>query len=112
MKFKTTRKNIVAMFPRLLGVDYCSMQYLLYFKSPVAYTCGVYGWNFDLYNVGGVGIATGYRNMPGKRVDYETLRDYEGRAEKIVHDYKMPYEEREAAVNSLLADFINKALEA
>ena len=112
MKFKTTRKAIVSMFPRLLGVGYCSMQYLLYYQSPVAYKCGVYGWNFDLYNGGGVGIATGYRNMPGVRVDYETLREYEARAEKIIHDYKTPYEERQAAVNFLLNDFINKALEA
>ena len=112
MKFKTTRRAIVSMFPRLIGCGYCSMQYLLYFKTPLAYTSGVYGWNFDLYKVGGVGIATGYRNMPGRRVDYETLREYEARAEKIVHDYNKPYEERRDAVNVLLSDFINKALEA
>lgn len=47
---------------------YCDLSYLLNNHSPIAYTCGVYGWNFDVYEVYGVTICTGYRNMPGARL--------------------------------------------
>ena len=84
------------------------MQYLLIGESPVAYTCGVYGWNFDAYCVDGFTICTGYRNMPGESVaDYETLNKYETAAEKIYNDYKRPYEERIKEINGLLSDLLH-----
>lgn len=110
-KFKTTRKTLVNMFPDTIRLGYCSAQFLLYYQSPIAYTCGVYGWNFDFYNVNGKGISTGYRGMFGKKVSYELTREYEKKAEMIVNDYKMPYEERRERVNNLLSEYIGKALE-
>jgi hypothetical protein len=48
-------------------------------ERPVAYSAGTYGWNFDVYEVGGVAICTGYRGMPSKndRGDYKLMRHYE-----------------------------------
>ena len=92
-----------------IAVSYCGMQHLLYNHAPVAYTCGVYGWNFDVYQVDGVTICTGYRGMVGKSVDYDMLREYENAAEKIAYDYKIPYNERKARVESLLIEFLRKA---
>lgn len=37
------------------------MQSLLNMKSRVRYNKGVYGWNFDAFDFGGVGLITGYR---------------------------------------------------
>ena len=56
MKYKTTAKAIRegACNPRAAG--YCDIQNLLINHSPIAYTCGVYGWNFDVYEVYGVTI--------------------------------------------------------
>lgn len=65
MKYKTTRKAVVADSPRLVSVGYCDLSALLRYHSPVAYTCGVYGWNFDVYEVYGLTICTGYRGLPG-----------------------------------------------
>lgn len=68
MKYLTTRKAIVENTPAryLVCAGYCELQYLLRDVSPVAYTRGVYGWNFDVYEVHGLTICTGYRNMPGR----------------------------------------------
>lgn len=110
MKIKTTAKAIKESTPAkyLKRAGYCSMQYLLIGESPVAYTCGVYGWNFDAYCVDGFTICTGYRNMPGESVaDYETLNKYETAAEKIYNDYKRPYEERIKEINGLLSDLLH-----
>lgn len=69
MKVKTTRKAIVNGSYNVKCAGYCELSYLLNNHSPIAYTCGVYGWNFDVYEVYGVTICTGYRNMPGARLE-------------------------------------------
>lgn len=109
MKFKTTAKAIREGYGKKLAISYCGMQHLLCYHSPIAYTCGVYGWNFDVYSVYGVVICTGYRGMVGKRVDYELLRKYETAAEKIEYDYMTPYEERQENVEKLLKAFLQEA---
>ena len=69
MKYKTTRKAIVEGTPAnsLVSVGYCDLAELLCYHSPTAYTCGVYGWNFDVYEVYGLTICTGYRGCPDAR---------------------------------------------
>ena len=69
MKVKTTRKAIVNSSCNVKCAGYCDLSHLLNNHSPIAYTCGVYGWNFDVYEVYGVTICTGYRNMPGARLE-------------------------------------------
>lgn len=108
MKFKTTAKAIRESYGKKIAVSYCGMQYLLSNHAPIAYTCGVYGWNFDLYTVDGVNICTGYRGMVGKSVDYAVLREYETKAEKISNDYHIPYEERRELIENLLHEFLSK----
>lgn len=105
MKYRTTikaiRKN--ACNPRSVG--YCDLQHLLNNHSPNAYTCGVYGWNFDVYEIYGLTICTGYRGMVGPRC--EGVREYEERAAKILswENNEMTYDEKREAVENLLHDF-------
>ena len=103
MKFKTTRKAIVNGSVNVKCAGYCDLQYLLRYHDPIAYTCGVYGWNFNVYEVYGVTICTGYRNMPGKRL--EKIGEYEHQAESIVNDRNIPYDERVEKVEALLKEF-------
>lgn len=65
MKYKTTTKALRAGSCNLRCAGYCDLSYLLREHKPIAYTCGVYGWNFDVYEVYGLTICTGYRGMPG-----------------------------------------------
>ena len=105
MKYKTTAKAIRegACNPRSVG--YCDLQHLLNNHSPIAYTCGVYGWNFDVYEVYGVTICTGYRGMVGPRC--EGVREYDKKAEKILswENKEMTYDEKREAVENLLHEF-------
>lgn len=78
MKYKTTRKEITNGYANIGRAGFCDLQHLLQNHYPVAYTCGVYGWNFDVYDVYGVAICTGYRGMPGKRL--QGVEEYEQKA--------------------------------
>lgn len=108
MKYKTTAKSIRESYGKKIAISYCGMQNLLWNHSPIAYTCGVYGWNFDVYAVDGVTICTGYRGMVGKSVDYDVLHDYETKAEKERYNIALSYEERQEAVEQLLKEFLSK----
>lgn len=104
MKYKTTRKAIVNGSVNVRSAGYCDLHWLLSNHSPVAYTCGVYGWNFDVFEVYGVTICTGYRNMLGTRL--AGIREYEEKARNILSwDNKIPYEEKREQVEKLLQEF-------
>lgn len=107
MKYKTTRKAVVDGSPRLVCAGYCDLQYLLRNHSATAYTSGVYGWNFDVFEVYGLTICTGYRGMPGRRAN--NIREYEKRAEAIYHDRSRTYEEQAEAIEALLREFCAQA---
>lgn len=104
MKVKTTRKAIVNGSYNVKCAGYCDLQNLLRNHSAVAYTAGVYGWNFDVYEVYGVTICTGYRNMPGARL--EGIREYEEKAAAIWSwENKTQFEEKQKQVENLLKEF-------
>ncbi len=107
MKFKTTRKAIVNGSSNIVCAGYCDLFHLLKNHSPIAYTCGVYGWNFDVYEIEGLTICTGYRGMPGRRAN--NIGEYEKKARLIMAEYSNPYEERPAAVEKLLHEWIAQA---
>lgn len=107
MKYRTTAKQIRENYSknRILSLGYCEAQFLLAPFSPDAYTCGVYGWNFDVYEIDGVAICTGYRGMPnGMDYDYSKLRELEEKARNV------PYGERKATCEKLLTEFIEECI--
>lgn len=107
MKIKTTRKAIVNGSVNVKCAGYCDLQHLLRNHEPIAYNAGVYGWNFDVYEVYGVTICTGYRNAPGARLEY--IREYEEKAAAIWSwEDRRPFEEKQKAVEKLLQEFCLK----
>lgn len=102
MKFKTTRKEIVNNYSNIRAVGYCDLYYLLSFKNPSAYTCGVYGWNFDVYALDGLTICTGYRNMPGKAA--QGVKEYNEKAKETL-DSRKSWKEKEEEIGKLLQKF-------
>lgn len=104
MKVKTTRKAVVNGSVNVRSAGYCDLQFLLNNHAPVAYTCGVYGWNFDVFEVYGVTICTGYRGMPGKRC--EGISEYNEKARKILSwENNISYDEKREQVEKLLQEF-------
>ena len=104
MKIKTTTKTVKTM-RNVKYCGYCDLQSLLRYHEPRAYTCGVYGWNYDVYNVHGVTICTGYRGMPGERL--ERVSEYEKKARAILeaNAWTVPYEETKKEIEKLLIEF-------
>lgn len=108
-KIKTTRKHIVETTAPdyLIAEGYCCLTDLLRNHEPVAYTCGVYGWNFDVYEVYGLTICTGYRGMPGRSVD--DLCEANKRAREIMEGAGT-YEQRMNAIEDLLRETCEKII--
>lgn len=104
MKYRTTRKAIVNGSAHMISIGYCDAASLLINHQPIAYTAGVYGWNFDVYEIDGVTICTGYRGMPG-RCAYD-VREWDRKARAILDDYNRPFEERRAEVENLLHEYL------
>ena len=104
-KMRITRNDLRANFGKVLAVGYCDAVNLLQYSSPFGYACGVYGWNFDAYEVGGVAICTGYRPA-GKSVKYDLLREYEAKAEKIAKRKSWKRETKARKVAELLREFV------
>jgi len=108
MKYKTTRKALVNGGGNFKRAGYCDLSWLLNNHNPVAYTSGVYGWNFDVYEVYGLTITTGYRGMIGERL--EGVEEYNKKARFLLswENKDMSYEEKRAAVEELLKEFCVK----
>jgi hypothetical protein len=109
MKFKTTQREIKANFSKIICVPYCELQYLLNFKSPIAYTVRREGWAADIYDMGcGVAIVTGYAPFGKIFPSYELREKYEKEARKI--SYNCSYEEGRKALQELQKNFIEEVL--
>ena len=107
MKFKTTQKAIKENYKTVISVPYCSLQNLLKYESPVAYTVRREGWAADIYDMGnGVAIAMGDAPFGNVRPSYELRECYEKQAEKV--HCSLDYEERVKALQKLQKSFIEE----
>ena len=80
--------------------------------KPFAYTSGVYGWNFDAFDVDGVLLTTGYRPF-GKSPSYELCCKFEIAAREIEKKYDFEHlDAAEKAGKKLLKQFISEVLGA
>ena len=106
MKFQVTKKAIREGYPKILAAGYCTMQFLLKGREPIAYSTGVYGWDCDHYEVGPLLISTGYRPARGTiAADYTRLKHYEDAAREIWASAK-DYEAKKAEAEELLKKFV------
>ena len=107
LKIKASKKDMKENY-KILGTGYCSMQYLLRFKEPVAYSTRAEGWACDYYEVDDVVISTGYAPLKNKNmdIDYSTIKAYENKARDIVNSSKS-WEDKEKEVNSLLSHLLS-----
>jgi hypothetical protein len=108
MKFKATKSQMRTGYNRIISIGYCDAQYLLHYENPTAYSAGNLGWSCDYYDIDGVLISTGYSPLSDKNAkhDYDTIRDYDKQAEKIVCDYNAKYEDKQEKVKQLLREFV------
>lgn len=92
-KFRTNRAELTYNNRIIVGIGYCDIQNIERFLRPNAYTCGVYGWNSDIYEFESFAISTGYRPIryvysKDKKLQaesdllYKYLRDLDSRIEQ------------------------------
>lgn len=117
MKTHTSMKQIVNRYDVILSTGYGNLQHLLAYKNATYYNAGIYGWNCDIYtfwhNGKSIALTTGYRNMRGNSLDYDTVVQYDKKAQSILSwDNKAPYEEKESQLNTLLKEFLEYCIEA
>ena len=111
MKYRTTAKAVQQGYPNIISVGYCGAYHLLKGIEPKAYTCGVYGWNFDVYEIDwNTAVCTGYRGMPG-HVEWDFTKAYEQKAIGIVYNRDLSWEDRTKKVESIRNEWIQKVLE-
>ena len=82
MKLKVTSKEIKNRygFNSTIKLYDGAGQYLFPEYDANAYNCGTYGWNYDVFFIGGYAITRGYRNTFGREADSELVRKYDAMA--------------------------------
>jgi hypothetical protein len=115
-KIKTTRREIKENF-KCYGFGYCALQNILYFENARFYTCGVYGWNFDAFVIEHNGqeicLTTGYRGMiynDMQNITYDTVKEFDNKAEKIICNNTLSYDNKKIAVTALLHEFLDELI--
>lgn len=96
MKEHITRKKVRESFTAVVLCDEINSIADLCGIPPEYYNAGVYGWNWNLYNMDGVAVVGGYRNYPrcSARVDYSYAR----KIQKHVRSLKTPRGKQAAAI--------------
>ena len=115
MKPRVTQKSVKESYANVISVGYCNLYYLLRRENPRAYTAGIYGWNADIYELGGTAIVTGYRPF-GDPVPRELVEKYEKKAKVISEKYRQKkfytglFEEEKEKIHALARDFVREAI--
>lgn len=109
MKIRATRKEIMNGGGDIVRFGYCDIDTLFkgYGSAPAAYTCGVYGWNADIYFTESKTLVTGYRPFGRKpRLSYNEIYEYDMRARAITGNWDMDYDEKCDKLAALRREFI------
>lgn len=112
MKIKTTTKELKKRYGHrhALIIPDGMGQNLFSEHDMHAYTCGVYGWNYDAYFLNNYVILRGYRGMFGVDVDSEIISKYDHMASDLKKAYFIGgnYKELHAKIADLQADFLKE----
>ena len=107
MKVHVTQKYIRAVYSNsVFSIGYCGAWHLLSGTSPFAYNAGIYGWNCDYYNFGGVIICTGYR--PHGRDTRGITGKYEKLATDIYNNRDLSWNERDTQIAAIREQWIHE----
>ena len=84
---KITRNEINKT--NMVALSYCQAQTALNcfaYNDKVGYNAGIYGWNYDLYRIGGVDVITGYNcpyvNKSNKKIKTQLIA-FENKIRKL-----------------------------
>ena len=91
MKIKATQKQIKEKYSNILAIGYAEYYHLLDKYKATFYTCGVYGWNADIFidYKTDTAIVTGYRTFGDRLKDKQLtiFEKYNNKARKLKKRY-------------------------
>lgn len=112
MKQKMSKNDIRNEFDTVVFVPYCGLDSLLVFDDPIGYNCGVYGWNYDVYDLGNrCAIVTGYRvpnTIADIQMDHTKMKDYNAWAQAILRNEGVNYDTAKRQIEALKRSLIEK----
>lgn len=71
-----TKKQLYRQSAAVYYVGYCDLYDLLMSFDRIGYNAGLYGWNWNAYQISMYCINTGYRNLTGKRIPHDLAEKY------------------------------------
>lgn len=111
-KIKITMKEIKENYKNIIQVGYCEIQNLLRGQEAKYYTCGVYGWNADIYEIdNNTVIVTGYRPFGNIKTNYEINSKYDDKSYKSwirFGDYEKNVKKNKKILNNYIAELMSK----
>lgn len=108
MNIKLTSKDLRNNFGVVVSCGYCALQSLLNIKNRVGYNKGVYGWNFDAFDFGGVGLIAGYRTRGADiALSMDFCKEWDNKARNATYEErKQILSEFERELQRLAKEFI------
>ena len=86
MKNRVTRNQLKADYYDVYNIRYGYIQDITSYLRCTMYTCGIYGWNSDIYDcMNGYAISTGYRPCGNKSIDRDIYIKYNERFSRLKH---------------------------
>lgn len=83
MKYRTTKKEVMNGNKFIIGIKYADVEYLLEGQHPAVYTCGVHGWNADVYTINhNTAVVIGSRPFGNISPDYSMIHKYDQKAKQ------------------------------
>lgn len=110
IKQRVTNKFVKEIYgtKNIINIGYCKIDKWLHRLLPMFYTCGIYGWNYDVYNFGDMAICQGYRNIPGMRPDDKQMDEIKARLEILdKKSHLLTYDEMNKLIYDTLVKWIN-----
>ena len=104
-------KAIRSNWLKIYQCGYCDLQDIMRYNEPSYYTCGVYGWNCDIYvdYKRDIAITTGYRGMTGSTINKEVIEKYSNIAKQILDNtFKVPYDEIKKQLDENVEAFLDE----
>lgn len=109
MKYRTTKKEVMKGYHKVICVPYCRLQNLLNCETPVAYTTRKEGWGADVYDLGGgVAIVTGYAPFGNVKPSYEVQQKYDEAAGKIRSYNNFDYAKCKRRLREAIWEFVEE----
>lgn len=107
MKTEISMCKIKQNYVKCYYAGYGDLHYIMSQCTPRFYNYGVYGWNCDIYinDYFDIAISTGYRNMIGKRIPDEIIKEYTEKAKECINSTILNYMQKLNQLNTIRHEF-------